>query len=73
MKSREEMQKQIVSDMTETQRHEAEVKNLKDTIERLSKEVREYIKVEKILMAIGAVDEHDIEKAHDLVRDVGKS
>ena len=47
---------------------ENRIKELQGVVQHLSKEVQEYIKVEKVMIAAGLVTEAKVEQAHDIVR-----
>jgi hypothetical protein len=46
-----------------------EVTQLKQRVEKLTREVREYIRAEEVLIAAGIVTKEKVEQAHDIVRD----
>lgn len=55
-----------VSPMTDAE----QIRHLSEYVERLKREVMEYVRAEKVLIAAGYITEEKVREAHELVRDL---
>lgn len=51
--------------------YEKRIKELEDQVSMLSKEVQEYIRAERVMVAAGAVSETKVKAAHEIVQSGG--
>lgn len=68
MRNPRDVQAEIVQDMTKAELDAQTIRQRDEQIKRLHAEVMEYIKVEKVMVAAGAVSKEKIEQAHEIVR-----
>lgn len=66
----EAVSKEYVADRIAGADPESRIKSLEEHVARLTKEVREYIRAEEVMIAAGVVSKTKVEQAHEIVRDL---
>jgi hypothetical protein len=58
----------VVTEMTKAETDAQTIRQRDEQIKRLTREVREYIRAEQVMIAAGIVSKEKVDQAHEIVR-----